>query len=74
MIKIADINFDDILIVENPYENILVYNISYKTLIIVKPLRFRFNKIYGFIRYVISHAKIKLDLFDSLPRENNDFS
>ena len=50
MIKIAGINFDDILIVENPYENILVYNISYKTLIIVKPLRFRFNKIYGFIR------------------------
>ena len=32
------------------YENILVYDISYKTLIGAKPLRIRFDKVDGFIR------------------------
>ena len=39
-----------ILINEISYENILVYNISYKTLIGAKPLRIRFDRIDGFIR------------------------
>ena len=35
---------------EKPYENILVYNISYKSLIDFKPLCIRFDKIDGLIR------------------------
>ena len=47
---IEDFNFDNILIDEKSYVNILVYNISYKTLIDAKLLRTRFDKIDGFIR------------------------
>ena len=50
MIEIEDFNFDNILLDENSYENILVYYISYKTLIGAKPLRIRFDKVDGFIR------------------------
>ena len=35
---------------EKSHKNILVYDNSYKTLIGVKPLRFRFDKADGFIR------------------------
>ena len=42
-------HIDNILIDEKPYKNVLVYNISYKTLIDAKPLLIRFNKIDGFI-------------------------
>ena len=38
IIKIEDFDLDDILIDENSYENIFVYNISYKSLIDSKPL------------------------------------
>ena len=48
MIKIEDFDLRNILIDEKSYENILVYNISYKRLI--KPLRITFNKIDGFIK------------------------
>ena len=44
------LSLDNILIDENPSGNILVYNISYKTLIAVKPLRIKFDEIVGFIR------------------------
>ena len=50
MIKIENFYLDNILVDEKLYENILVYNISYKSLIDSKPLRIRFNKIDGFIR------------------------
>ena len=49
------------------HENILVYNISYKTLIGAKPLPVRFNKIDGFIRvcdetiYLVLYGSQKLD-------------
>ena len=49
LIKIEDFNLGSILIDEKTYKNILVYNISHKTLIDAKPLRIRFNKINGFI-------------------------
>ena len=49
LIKIEDFNFGKILIDEKIYKNILVYNVSHKTLIYDKPLRIRFNKINGFI-------------------------
>ena len=45
--------FDDttnISIDEKSYENILVYNILYNSLIDFKPLRIRFDNITGFIR------------------------
>ena len=49
-IKLEDIDFDNILIDEKSLKNILIYDISYKTLIGLKPLRIRFGKIEGFIR------------------------
>ena len=48
--KIKDCNFGSILIDEKSYENILVYNISYKSFFGAKPLRIRFDKVKGFIR------------------------
>ena len=48
-IKIGDTNLDNILMHEKWCENILVYNILYKTLI-VNPLRITFCKIDWFIR------------------------
>ena len=50
IIKIEDFDLDNILKDEKSYENILVHNISYKSLIDDKPLRTRFDKIDGFIR------------------------
>ena len=50
IIIIEDFDPDNILIDEKSYENILVCNNPYKSLIDSKPLRIRFDKIYGFIR------------------------
>ena len=50
IIKIEDFNLDNILIDEKSHKNILVYDISYKTLVGAKPLRIKFDKIDGFIR------------------------
>ena len=49
IIKIEDVDID-ILIDEKSYKNILVYSVSYKSLIDSKPLRIRLDKIDGFIR------------------------
>ena len=38
MIKLADFGLDNILINEKLHKNILIYNVSYKTLIGSKPL------------------------------------
>ena len=43
------INFSNILLGKKLYENISVYNISYKIATGPKSLRIRFNKIDGFI-------------------------
>ena len=43
-------DLDNILTDEKSHKNILIYNISYKTLIDSKPFRIRFDKINGFIR------------------------
>ena len=48
-----DINSDNILFDEKSYrtyENILIYDISYKTFMGAKPLRIRFDEIDGFIK------------------------
>ena len=50
MIEIEDFDFGNVLLDENSYEDISVYDISYKTLIGAKPLRIRFDKVDGFIR------------------------
>ena len=47
IIKVEGFDFDKILTNEKPYENILVYGISYKTFISAKPFSIRIN---GFIR------------------------
>ena len=50
IIKSEDFDSDNILLDEKLYDNILVYDISHKTLIGSKPLRIRFDKIDGLIR------------------------
>ena len=50
IIKFEDFNLDSIWIDEKSYQNVLVYNISFKNLIAAKPLRIRFDKIDRFIR------------------------
>ena len=57
VIKIENFDINNILIDEKPYKNVLVYNISYKSLIDSKPLRIRFDKIDGFIEFMM-----KLDI------------
>ena len=50
VIKIDKFDFDNILLDEKLYKSILIYCISYKTLLDAKPLRIRFDKVDGFIR------------------------
>ena len=49
IMKFKDFHFD-ILVNKKSYKNILVYNISHKTLIGGRPLYIRFDKIDEFIR------------------------
>ena len=57
------INFNNILLDKNLYENISVYDISYKTSTCGKPLCIRFDKIDGL--FMVLGGKIKhLVLFD----------
>ena len=49
-IKIEDFGFDNILLDGKSYENILIYDILYRTLIGAKSLHIRFDKVDGFIR------------------------
>ena len=48
--RVRDIEPSDTLLDEKSYENILIYNISYKKFMGAKPLHIRFNKIDGFIK------------------------
>ena len=50
IIKIQDFDLDNILIDEKSYKNILVYDISDKSLITAKPLHISFDKIDGFLK------------------------
>ena len=50
IIKYEGFDLVNIFKKEKWYENILVYDISYKTLIGWKPLHIRFDKVDGFIR------------------------
>ena len=51
-IKIQDFDFDNILIDEKSHENILIYDISKKTLIGSKPFRIRFDEIDRFLKFM----------------------
>ena len=50
IIQIEDFDFNNISLDEKWYENILIYDISYKTLIGAKPLSIRSGNVDGFIR------------------------
>ena len=50
MMTDKDINFDNILLDEKLYENVSVYDVSYKTSMSPKSFRIRFDKIDGFIK------------------------
>ena len=54
IMKVGKFDFDNILLDKkshkNSYENILIYDISYKTLMGSKPLRIRLDKIDLFIK------------------------
>ena len=63
MIKLKDFDLNNTLIDEKSHKNILIYDISYKTLIDSKPLRIRLDKIDGFIR--IYNGTRYLTLLDS---------
>ena len=49
-LKPEGFNVDNVLIHTKSFQNILIYDISCKTLIGPKPLHIRFNKADGFIR------------------------
>ena len=63
IIKLEGFDLDNILTDEKSHENILIYDISYKTLISSKPLQIRFDKIDGIIR-IYDRTKY-LTLFDT---------
>ena len=52
----------NILLDEKPYQNILIYDILYKTLFGRKPLYIGFNEVYGLFR--VHDGNIQLVLFD----------
>ena len=60
IIKTEDFDFYNILLDKKSYRNILVYDISYNTLIGTKQLGIRFDKIDGFIRIYESLQVIEL--------------
>ena len=67
--KVEDNDFDNILLDEGTYENILIYDISYKIFMGSKPLRITFDKVDGVIK--IYDGTRYLELFGS--RKYNAF-
>ena len=64
IIKLGDFNLDNILIDKKSHENILIYDISYKTLIVSKPSWIRLDKIiriYDGTRYLTLFSTKKVD-------------
>ena len=48
--RVCDITFNDILLNQKSYKNTLIYDVSYKTILVEKPSHIRFDKIDGFIK------------------------
>ena len=69
IIRLEDFDLENFLIDKNSHENILIHDISYKTLINSKLLSIRFDKIDGFIRicdgtkYLTLFSSEKMKLF-----------
>ena len=66
IIKTEDFDLENILIDEKSYENILVYNISCKSLIVAKSQRIRLdktNRFYDETRYLVLFGSEKYDPF-----------
>ena len=53
IIQVENVNFGNILLHEKSYENILVYDILYKTLTGTKPLRISFDKKIDLLEFLI---------------------
>ena len=53
IIQVENVNFGNILLHEKSYENILVYDISYKTLTGTKPLLISFDKKIDLLEFLI---------------------
>ena len=68
IIKIEYFDLDSILREEKLYQNILVYNILYKSLIAAKPVLIRLDKTDGFVRvydgtrYLVLFGSEKYDI------------
>ena len=62
IIKLEVVDLDNVLIDEKSHENILIYDISFKALIVSKPLRIEFDEIDRFIK--IYDGTRYLSLFD----------
>ena len=68
IIEFENFDPDNILIDEKSYGYILVYNISYKTLIDSTPFCIRFDKIDGFVRvYDVTRHYYHLELQNMTP-------
>ena len=52
-IKLGNFDLDNYLIDEKSHGNILIYEISYKTLTGPKPLRIRFDKIMDLLKFMM---------------------
>ena len=69
IIKFEDIDFDNISLNEKSDKNILVFNISYKTLIRAKSLRIMLDKVDGFINVydgTIYLVLFRLEKYDTI--------
>ena len=71
VIKVKDIDFDNVFLNWRSYKNILVYKILYKTFIEAKPLPIRFDKgdgvieIYNEVRYLeLFNSRISNGIYD----------
>ena len=53
IIRVEGIDFDNILLNKKSCENILIYDTSYKTFMGVKPLRIRFDQVYGSLKFMM---------------------
>ena len=71
IIKLKDFYFNNILIDQKSHEIILIYYISYETLIGPQALRIRFDKIDGFIKtydenkYLVLRGSEKYDAINN---------
>ena len=72
IIKIKDFDFDNTLLDKKSNENILIYDISYRTLIRAKSLCVRFDKadgvikVYNGTRYLMLFGSEKYAIYDKI--------